>query len=253
MSRVKQSFVWDPFARTGVEPEALVHAAVELGYYGVELVPQEHWPLVKDHGLAIVSAGGHPLSPEGLNRRENLPVIEQDIRYNLELAAQWEIPFLLCFSGNRYGADEIIAAETTAENLRHLAPLAEEAGVTLVMELLNSKVKGRDYQADKSTWAIRVCEMVNSPHVRLLYDIYHMQIMEGDIIATIRAGHPFFGHYHTAGCPGRNDLDDTQELYYPAIIRAILDTGYEGCIGHEFFPKGDPIAALETAFEVCDI
>lgn len=253
MSGIKQSFVWDPFARTGIEPETLIRAAVEVGYHGVELVPREYWPLVKAHGLTLVSAVAHPLAPEGLNRRENLPALEKEIQQNLELASQWGIPYLLCFSGNRYGVDEATAAEITAENLRYLAPLAEDAGITLVLELLNSKVKDRDYQADHSAWGIKVCEMVDSPHVRLLYDIFHVQIMEGDIISTIRQSYPFFGHYHTAGNPGRNDLDETQELYYPAIIRAILDTGYQGYIGHEFFPKGEPVAALKAAFEVCNL
>jgi hydroxypyruvate isomerase len=253
VDRVRQSFVWDPFARTGVEPERLLRAAAEIGYHGVELAPQEYWPLVKDYGLTLVSAAGHPLAPEGLNRRENFAALEQEISQNLELAVQWGIPLLLCFSGNRYGLDEGAAADITAENLRRLAPLAEDAGVTLALELLNSKVKGRDYQADKSAWGVKVCQMVDSPRVRLLYDIYHMQIMEGDIISTIRQSYPFFGHYHTAGNPGRSDLDDSQELYYPAIIRAIRDTGYQGCIGHEFFPKGDPIAALKAAFEVCSV
>jgi len=253
MSGIRQSFVWDPFARTGIEPEMLVRAAAEIGYAGVELVPQPYWRLIKDHGLAIVSTVGHPLAPEGLNRRENLASIEKEIRINLALAAEWGVPYVLCFSGNRYGMDEVTAAEITAENLHHLIPLAENAGITLVLELLNSKVKGRDYQADKSAWGIKVCEMVNSLRVRLLYDIYHMQIMEGDIISTIRRDHAFFAHYHTAGNPGRSDLDDTQELYYPAIVRAILETGDQGYIGHEFFPKADPITALTAAFQVCNV
>ena len=250
---IKQSFSWDGFARTGIDPEALARAAAEIGYAGVDLVSQEHWSLVRDFGLRIVCIPGHPLVPEGLNRRENLPTIEAQIRHNLELATQWDIPYLLCFSGNRTGNDEVTAAEITAENLRHLAKFAEDSGVTLLLELLNSKVAGRDYQADRSAWGIDVCQRVNSPHVKLLYDIYHMQIMEGDIINTIRQWHSFFGHYHTAGNPGRGDLDDQQELYYPAIVRAIVETGYDGYIGHEFFPKGDPVAALKAAFEVCSI
>jgi hydroxypyruvate isomerase len=253
MSTVKQSFVWDPFARTGVEPERLVRGAVEMGYQGVELVPQEYWPLVKDHGLAIISAAGHPLAPEGLNRRENLPLIEKEILQKFELAVKWGIPYLLCFSGNRYGVDDTTAAEITAENLRHLADLAQDTDIVLLMELLNSKVADRDYQADKSAWGIRVCKMVDSPHVKLLYDIYHMQIMEGDLISTIRTGYECFGHYHTAGNPGRSDLDHEQELYYPAIVRAILDTDYKGYIGHEFFPKGDAVEALKAAFDICNV
>src|SRR5207249_214568 len=129
----------------------------------------------------------------------------------------------------------------------YLANIVQDAGVRLLMELLNSKVKDRDYQADHTAWAVKVCQMVDSPHVKLLYDIYHMQIMEGDIITTIREHHSHFGHYHTAGNPGRHDLDADQELNYPAIIRAILATGYQGYVGHEFFPKGDAVAALRAA------
>lgn len=253
MSSLKQSFSWDGFVRTGIAPEALARGAAEIGYAGVDLVPEEYWPLVRDHGLQIVAAAGHPLAPEGLNRRENRAAIEATLRENLKRAEAWNIPYLLCFSGNRYGVDAATAAEITAENLRAFAPLAADAGVTLIMELLNSKVPGRDYQADHTAWAVEVCRMVDSPNVRLLYDIYHMQIMEGDIIRTIQENAPFFAHYHTAGNPGRNDLDDAQELNYPAIVRAIAATGYDGFIGHEFFPKGEPVAALRAAYQTCSV
>jgi hydroxypyruvate isomerase len=251
--RVKQSFSWDGFARTGIDPRRLARVAAEIGYQGVDLVPSEQFSLVRDHGLEIVCAVGHPLAPDGLNRRENFPDIERFVRQNLETAARWDISNLLVFSGNRYGIDEHIAAEITAENLYRLAKLADDFGVTLLLELLNSKAAGRDYQADHTAWAVKVCKMVASPRVKILYDIFHMQIMEGDIISTIRQNAAFFGHYHTAGNPGRNDLDADQEIYYPAIIKAILATGYTGFVGHEFFPKGDAIAALQMAFEVCDV
>ncbi len=159
-----------------------------------------------------------------------------------------KIPNLLCFSGNRNGLDDEVGAEITAAGLARIAPAAEEAGVTLVLELLNSKVDHPDYQADHTAWGVQVCRAVGSPRVKLLYDIYHMQIMEGDIIRTIQAVHPFIGLYHTAGNPGRNDLDDEQELNYAAILRAIRATGYTGYISHEFIPKGDPAAALRTTF-----
>ncbi|MFO7321631.1 MAG: TIM barrel protein [Chloroflexota bacterium] len=253
MPPLRQSFSWDGFARTGIAPEALARGAADIGYEGVELIPEEYWPLVRDCGLRIVTAVGHPLAPEGLNRRENRKAIEAVLVENLRRAEAWNIPYLLCFSGNRYGVDEATAAEITAENLRAFAPMAADAGVTLILELLNSKVPGRDYQADKSAWGVQVCRMVNSPNVRLLYDIYHMQIMEGDIIRTIQENAPFFAHYHTAGNPGRNDLDDEQELNYRAIVRAIAATGYDGFIGHEFFPKGEAIAALRAAYETCRV
>jgi hydroxypyruvate isomerase len=255
MSPLKQSFSWDGFIRnSGIEPTRLVEAAAEIGYAGIDLVEEAHWPMIRDHGLAIVCITGHDLSPEGLNRRENLPSIMQNIRERLELAVQWNIPYLVCFSGNRLaGLDEVAAAEIAAENLRTLADMTAGSGVTLLLELLNSKVKGRDYQADTSAWGLRVCQMVDSSQVKLLYDIYHMQMMEGDIISTIGQNHAWFGHYHTAGVPGRHDLDDEQELYYPAIMRAIMQTGYDGYIAHEFFPKGDPIRALKAAFETCRV
>ncbi|MEZ4668116.1 MAG: TIM barrel protein [Anaerolineae bacterium] len=250
---IKQSFSWDGFARTGVEPRRLIRAAADIGYAGIDLVPQDFWQPTKDAGLKIVCIVGHPLSPAGLNKREHLPAIEASIRANLELAARWEIPHLICFSGNRYGLDETAAAEITAEHLRRLGALAGSYGVTLILELLNSKVKDRDYQADHTAWAAQVCRMVDLPHVKLLYDIYHMQIMEGDIINTVRQNHAHIAHYHTAGNPGRADLDEAQELNYPAIVRAIKETGYDGFIGHEFFPKGDAVAALKAAFEVCNV
>lgn len=237
---------------SSIEPEELVRSAAQLGYTGIDLVEPVHWPLIHDHGLKIVCIVGHSLAATGLSQRENLPAIIQDLRSNLDLAIRWNIPNLVCFSGNRSpGVDDQTAAEIAADNLRTLADMVEGSGVTLLLELLNSNVKGRDYQADKSAWGLRVCEMVNSPQVKLLYDIYHMQIMEGDIISTIQQHHEWFGHYHTAGVPGRHDLDDEQELNYPAIVRAIAQTGYNGYIAHEFFPKGDPISALKAAFQTC--
>ncbi len=149
--------------------------------------------------------------------------------------------------------DDASGAETTATGLRRVAKAAEDAGVTLVLELLNSKVDHHDYQCDHTAWGVQVIDWVDSPSVKLLYDIYHMQIMEGDIISTIRTHHRAFGHYHTAGNPGRHDLDDTQELNYPPIMRAILETGYTGYVGQEFIPRGDGAAALKAAWDLCNI
>jgi hydroxypyruvate isomerase len=170
---------------------------------------------------------------------------------NLKVAAQWGIPVLICFSGNRNGLADDRGVEITAEGLRRVARAAEDAGVTLALELLNSKVNHPDYQCDHTAWGLRVCELVGSPRVKLLYDIYHMQVMEGDVMRTIRDHHAAFGHYHTAGNPGRNELDETQELNYRAIVRAIRETGYDGYIGQEFIPRGEPVAALRAAFDVC--
>jgi hydroxypyruvate isomerase len=251
VSALKQSVSWWCFVPEAMTPRAFLRTVANVGYEAVELVPQEYWPLVREHGLAIAAIDGHGSISEGLNRRQNHARIEREICARLALAEQWGISNLICFSGNRGGRDDASGVEITAEGLRRVAGAAQDAGVTLVLELLNSKVDHPDYQCDHTAWGIEVCTMVGSPNVKLLYDIYHMQIMEGDIIRTIQKYHPFFGHYHTAGNPGRNDLDETQELNYPAIMRAILATGYQGYVGQEFLPRGDPAAALQTAFNVC--
>jgi hydroxypyruvate isomerase len=249
MNPIKQSISWWCFGK--MQPEALLKAAVDIGYQAVELVGQEHWSLVKDYGLTIASVNAHGTIENGLNRRENRERICREVETNLELAVKWGIPNLICFSGNRGELDDEAGAEITAENLQAVAGMAEKAGVTLVLELLNSKVDHRDYQCDHTKWGVRVCQMVNSPRVKLLYDIYHMQVMEGDVIHTIQEYYPYFGHYHTAGVPGRHEIDESQELYYPAIVRAIVATGHQGYLGQEFIPAGDPVASLRRAFELC--
>ena len=230
-----------------------MRAATQIGYEAIDLVPSEFWPLVRDHGLKIAAVDGHASIHDGLNRRENSGRIVGELESNIARAAEWGIPNLICFSGNRDNHGDVEAAEITAENLRQVARLAEDSGVTLVLELLNSKVDHPGYQCDHTDWGIKVCEMVASPRVQLLYDIYHMQIMEGDVIRTISKNHTYFGHYHTAGNPGRHEIDDSQELNYPAIMRAILDTGYVGYVAQEFVPAGEPIAALRSAFRICDV
>jgi hydroxypyruvate isomerase len=252
MTHIKQSVSWWCFDGK-LSPEELVRACADIGYAAMELVPPEYWALVKDHGLGIATARGHESIIDGLNRRENHARIEAELLANLDEAAKWNIPNLVCFSGSRAGLDDATGAAVTAEGLSRVAKRAEEVGVTLALELLNSKVDHPDYQCDYTPWGVRVVEMVKSPRVKLLYDIYHMQIMEGDIIRTIRESHKHFSHYHTAGVPGRNEIDETQELYYPAIVRAILKTGYEGYLGQEFIPTGDPIVGLGQAFELCNV
>jgi hydroxypyruvate isomerase len=189
----------------------------------------------------------------GLNRRDQHERIEKEIRAAIGHAQRLGIPNVICFSGYREGLDDATGLEVTAEGLRRVAPAAEEAGVSLVLELLNSKVDHPDYQADHTTWGVGVCQAVGSPRVKLLYDIYHMQVMEGDVIRTLRSAHPLIGLYHTAGNPGRSDLDDAQELNYPVILKAIKGTGYAGYLAHEFIPKGEPVAAaaLRTVFQQC--
>lgn len=251
---VKQSFSWWCYAGRGVSDDDLMAEAKRIGYPAIDICPAEHFERAKKHGLEIASYPGHRLEFIGLNHLPSHDSIVADITKNLGIAVENGIPSLIVFSGERRPevSDEQ-GIENCAIGLRRVAALAEKAGVTLVMELLNSKVDHKGYMCDRTPWAVEVCRRVGSPRVKLLYDIYHMQIMEGDIIRTIRESHEWFGHYHTGGNPGRADLDETQELYYPPIMRAIRDSGFDGYVGHEFVPKGEPVAALEAAFKLCDV
>ncbi len=250
MARLRSAIAWWCFIRGGMAPETLVRAAAEIGYEGIELAEEEYWSLITAHGLKIASARAHTSQDDALNRRENHARIEREVQANIALARRWGVTTLICFSGNRNGLDDRTGAEITAEGLRRVAKQAEDAGVCLVLELLNSKVNHPDYQCDRTDWGIEVCRMVDSPNIKLLYDIYHMQVMEGDVIRTIQDNHRYFGHYHVAGNPGRNEPDETQELNYPAILAAIRASGYDGFVGMEFLPKGEPVAALTAAFEL---
>lgn len=220
-----------------------------LGYRLEELVTT-----VQRHGLAVASMSGHQSLGDGLNKVENHDRIEAELRRNIDLAARYGIGGLICFSGNRNpGQSDLEGMIVCAQGLRRIAPYAEEKGVNLNIELLNSKVNHPGYQCDHTEWGVALCEMVNSPRVKLLFDIYHMQIMEGDVIRSIRKHIRWIGHFHTAGNPGRRDFDDTQELNYRGIARAIAESGYDLYVGHEFTPKGDPIEALRRAYEICAV
>ena len=251
MSTISQSVTWWSFVPEKLTPEKFVDAVAEAGFKAVELVPPEYWSLVKDRGLAISAIAAHQPLTIGLNRRDLHDRLEDEIRLSIANARRLNIPSLICFSGNRNGLNDEAGAEITAEGFARVAREAEIAGIDLALELLNSKVDHPDYQADHTAWGLQVCRTVASTRVKLLYDIYHMQIMEGDIIRTIRSAKDYISYYHTAGNPGRNDLDEDQELYYPAILRTIKETGHAGYITHEFIPKGDPVMALKSAFQEC--
>lgn len=253
MGRIKQSVAWWCFVPDKLTPEAVVRAAAEIGYQAFDLVPPEFWQLVRDHGLTIAATSGHQSLTDGLNRLADRPRVERELRASIEQAVKWRIPNLICFSGNRDGLDDATGAEITAETLRRVAKTAEDAGVTLILELLNSKVDHPDYQCDHTDWGVQVCQMVDSPRVRLLYDIYHMQVMEGDVIRTIQARYPYIAHYHTAGNPGRHEIDASQELNYPSIMHAIAETGFDGYVAQEFIPLGEPVVALRSAFDLCSV
>ena len=256
--RIKQSICYPLFLPKEMALADLVGMAAEIGYAAIELWArppefEEVVELAKQHGLAIASMSGHASLPDGLNKRSNHDRIEAELRESIDIAAKHGIPGLICFSGNvQPYQSEIEAIHAVADGFKRIAPYAEEKGVNLNLELLNSKIDHPGYQCDHTLWGAAVCELVNSPRVKLLFDIYHMQIMEGDIIRTLRSHAKWIGHYHTAGVPGRNDLDDSQEINYRGVCKAIAKTGYDLYVGHEFRPKGDPIAALHETFKICD-
>ncbi len=250
---LKQSFSWWCYAGHGVSDDDLMAGAKRIGYPGVDICPPEHFERAHKLGLEIASLPGHKLEKIGLNDPKHHEAIAETIRGNIKVAVEHRIPNLIVFSGERgLGISDEEGIVNSAKGLKMVAAEAEKAGIMLVVELLNSRVDHGGYMCDKTQWGVEVCKLVGSPNVKLLYDIYHMQIMEGDIIRTIRNNHQWFGHYHTGGNPGRNDIDETQELYYPPIMKAINDTGYDRWCGHEFIPKGDPLEAMEAAFKLCN-
>ncbi|MHB0857831.1 MAG: hydroxypyruvate isomerase family protein [Anaerolineae bacterium] len=255
---VKQSICYPLYQPKDMELDAFFGQVAEIGYAAVELWGrnadfEQAVTLAHKHNLVVASMIGHGSLPDGLNKRSNHDRIETEIRTSVDVAADNGIPGLICFSGNRQPhMTELEAIEAVADGLRRVAPYAERKGVNLNMELLNSKVNHAGYQCDHTAWGVAVCERVNSPRAKLLYDIYHMQIMEGDVIRTIRENIRWIGHFHTAGNPGRHDLDDLQELNYTGICRAIAATGYDLFVGHEFSPTGDLLESLRQTFQVCN-
>ncbi len=245
-----------PYGKLSVDE--LARMARELGLHSVELLEPDEWPIAARHGLTC--AMGYATVPDprtrltrGFNRVENhswlIPAYERAI----PLAAAARIPNLICFSGNRGGQSDEEGLAACARGLSALMPAAERHGVGICMELLNSKVDHADYQCDRTPWGAALVKRVGSSRFKLLYDIYHMQIMEGDVIRTIRDNREYIGHYHTAGVPGRHEIDTSQELYYPAIMRAIADTGFTGYVAQEFIPTRDPRTALAEAVRICTV
>ncbi|HEX8465374.1 MAG TPA: TIM barrel protein [Abditibacterium sp.] len=250
MTPYKQGVAYWAFSKLSI---ADYQRVFEMGITGVEMAPREKYDELREVGFTLSTIGGHKSLEDGLNKRENHSRIADELRASLEIAKQYQIPNLIVFSGNRNGKSEQEGAENTIEGLNLVKADAEAAGVTLILELLNSKVNHPDYQCDHTAWGVQVVSAVNSPQVKLLYDIYHMQIMEGDLIRTIRENIAHIGHFHTAGNPGRNDLDENQEIFYPPIARAIAELGYDRWIGHEFSPKKDPFESLREAYAAMDV
>jgi len=232
--------------------DQLCQHSKDLGIKAIDLLNPDAFPTVKKYGLVCSMVNSFGISP-GLNRKENHKRCIDSMRKAIEATAEAGFPNVICMSGNRAGISDEEGAKNCIEGLKQIVGFAEEKKVTLCMELLNSKVNHKDYQCDHTEWGVQVCKGVGSERIKLLYDIYHMQIQEGDVIATIRKYKDYIGHYHTGGVPGRNEIDDTQELYYPAIMRAIVDTGYKGYVAHEFIPRKDPLTSLTAAVKICDV
>jgi hydroxypyruvate isomerase len=233
----------------------LCKAAKEIGLSSIELVGPDEWPMLKKYGLTSALPWG---AGKGITEGFNNPKLHEELVASYEAiipkVADAGMKQIICFSGNRNGLDDEKGIENCAIGLKRLMPIAEKYKVTLVMELLNSKVNHPDYQCDHTTWGVSLVDKIGSDRFKLLYDIYHMQIMEGDVIATIQKYNKYISHYHTGGVPGRNEIDDTQELHYPAIMRAIADTGFKGYVAQEFIPKrADKIASLKQGYEICNV
>jgi hydroxypyruvate isomerase len=235
--------------------EEFCQAIVPMGIKSIDLMGPDKWPILKKYGLTCAIAGGAGMGIErGFNRVENHDKLVASYEELIPKAAEAGIENVICFSGNRAGIDDEKGADNCAVGLKRLMKLAEEKKVNVVMELLNSKVNHKDYQCDHTAWGVEVCKKVNSERCKLLYDIYHMQIMEGDIIATIKKFLPYIAHFHTGGVPGRNEIDETQEIYYPAVMKVIAESGYKGFVAQEFIPRSsNPLASLRKAIEICDV
>jgi hydroxypyruvate isomerase len=232
----------------------LCASAAEMGLVGIDLLQPEEFEIPRRHGLLCTMGYANAGTiPEAMNRTENHRAIEGALRMNIPLAAKAGVPNVITFSGNRKGMTDEEGARNTIAGLKRVKQIAEDNGVTLCLELLNSRVNHPDYMADHTAWGVRVMEEVNSPNVKLLYDIYHMQIMEGDLIATIRKNIAWIGHFHTGGVPGRHELDSTQEVQWDGVMRAIVASGFRGYVAHEFLPLHDPMTSLRAAVGLCDV
>jgi hydroxypyruvate isomerase len=235
--------------------EELCIVAKEFGLMGIDLIGPDGWDTLKNYGLESTMCNGAEISlTEGFNDPQYHTLLIDNYTKQIKQVAQAGFTNLICFSGNKRGMDDETGLENCVTALQKILPLAEKLGVVIQMELFNSKINHPDYMCDNSRWGIELCKRLDSPNFKLLYDIYHMQISEGDIIRTITDNHQYFGHYHTAGVPGRNEIDETQELFYPAIMQAIVDTGYKGVVAQEFISKNNkPLDSLKKSILICDV
>jgi hydroxypyruvate isomerase len=235
--------------------DKLCQAAREIGLQSIDLMEVKDFPTLKNYGLVCAMVTGVPGGiTEGLNRTEHHDKIVHFFEQTIPLVGKEGYPNIICFSGNRKGMNDEQGWENCAIGLKRIMPMAEKHGVNLCMELLNSKRDHTDYMCDHTAWGVELCKRVGSERFKLLYDIYHMQIMEGDVIDTIRENHQYIGHFHTGGVPGRAEIDETQEICYPAVMKAIVESGFKGYVAQEFVPKRpNPLASLKQCVQICDV
>jgi hydroxypyruvate isomerase len=239
--------------------EELCLAVKKIGFNAIDLLGPKDWPTIQKHGIfsSMCYIDGKVSLTNGFNNKQYHEQLIKSYTEVIPLMVNAGYKNVICFSGSRNGMDDETGLKNCVEGLQKILPLAEKSGVTVQMELLNSKVDHKDYMCDRTPWGVELCKRLGSENFKLLYDIYHMQIDEGDVIRTIRDNHQYIGHYHTAGVPGRHELNEKQELYYPAIMQAILDTGFKDYVAQEFIPTGketkEKIAALKQAVKLCDI
>ncbi len=251
--RIKQSICSGCLRKSGMDREQSASLAVEMGLVGMDLVGRNDWPIVRKHGLVATMVPGAGSIKKGLNDKSMHPKFLEDFKENIKAAAEYKWPNVICMAGDRERIGDEEGMDNCQVILKEAVKIAEDYGVTICMELLNSRVNHPGYMCDKSAWGFELCRRVGSPRFKMLYDIYHMQIMEGDLIATIRKNIEYIGHFHTAGVPGRHELDENQEIYYPAVMRAIAETGYQGYVAHEYTPLRDPVESLVQAVKTCDV
>ena len=239
-----------------ISVEELCKAVKKIGFNAIDLMAPKDWPTLQKYGIysSMCYHGGTVSLTNGFNNKTFHEQLIKDYTDVIPLMVTAGYKDVICFSGSRNGMDDETGLKNCVEGLQKILPFAEKNGITVHMELLNSKVDHKDYMCDRTPWGVELCKRLGSENFKLLYDIYHMQIDEGDVIRTIRDNHQYFGHYHTGGVPGRHEIDDSQELYYPAVMKAIVATGYKGYVAQEFIPAAnDKIASLKKAVRICDV
>jgi hydroxypyruvate isomerase len=249
--RLRQSAARWCYAKMSLDD--LAREAARIGLQGIDLIDYKDWPTVRKYGLVPAMTPGAGTIPDGFNRKELHHRLVREMEENIGRAAAANVPNVITFSGNRRGQPDAEGLDNCVIGLNLVKKMAEDKGVTICVELLNSKIDHHDYQCDHTAWGVELIKRVDSPRVKLLYDIYHMQIMEGDIIRTIRQNIQYIAHFHTGGVPGRHELDNTQELQWRTVAEAIVNSGYTGYFAHEFIPTRDPMKSLDEAARLCDV